>query len=129
MRASSTALDGVDDDARGTLGQHGLKRTPEERRAGAAWGQRHDDRASADVLGLLDHAPPGLAGLTFSQWPVTRRPPRTRAESITDDAFASCSGIEASIGEFVGTVIVTSTWMPRRRRAASRTAVEIASGE
>ena len=35
----------------------------------------------------------------------------------------------ASIGEPVGTVIVTSTWMPRRRRAARRTAVATASVE
>ena len=72
---------------------------------------------------------PAWPGRTFSQWPVTRRPPRTRAESIIEAAFASCSGMAASIGEFGGTVIVTSTWMPRRRRAASRTAVATASGE
>jgi hypothetical protein len=37
--------------------------------------------------------------------------------------------MEASMGEFGGTVMVTSTWMPRRRRAASLAAVETASGE
>jgi hypothetical protein len=37
--------------------------------------------------------------------------------------------MSASIGELAGTVIVTSTWMPRRRRAARRTAVDTASGE
>ena len=45
---------------------------------------------------------PACPGRTFSQWPVTRRPPSTRAESITDAAFASCSGMLASIGEFAG---------------------------
>ena len=34
-----------------------------------------------------------------------------------------------SIGEFGGTVIVTTTWMPRLRRAASRAAVATASAE
>ena len=72
---------------------------------------------------------PAWFGRTFSQWPVTRRPPRTRAESMSDAARASCSGIEASIGEPLGTVIVTSTWIPRRRRAASRAAVATASWE
>src|SRR6185503_17599061 len=72
---------------------------------------------------------PAWPGLTFSQCPVTRRPPRTRAESITDAAFASCSGMEALIGAFGGTVIVTSTCTPRRRRAAMRTAVRTALAE
>jgi hypothetical protein len=35
----------------------------------------------------------------------------------------------ASIGALAGTVIVTSTWMPRRRRAASLTAVAMAYDE
>ena len=57
-------------------------------------------------------------------------PPAAHARRVDEDAArASCSGIAASIGEFGGTEIVTSTWMPRRRRAASRAAVEIASGE
>ena len=66
---------------------------------------------------------------TFSQWPVTRRPPITRAESIISWARASCSGSGASIGALAGTVIVTSTWIPRRRGAASFAAVETASPE
>ena len=48
---------------------------------------------------------PPCPGRTFSQCPVTRRPPRTRAESMIEPACASCSGIAASIGEFGGTVI------------------------
>ena len=72
---------------------------------------------------------PACPGRTFSQCPVTRRPPRTRAESIIDWALASCSGSTASIGELGGTVIVTSTWMPRRRWAARRAAIATASLE
>ena len=72
---------------------------------------------------------PASPGRTFSQCPVTLRPPRTLAASIAACASASGSGISASIGEFAGTVIVTSMWIPRRRRAASLTAVETASGE
>src|SRR5918992_1395698 len=72
---------------------------------------------------------PACPGRTFSQWPVTRRPPLIRAVSMIVAARASSSGVWASIGALGGTVIVTSTWMPRRRRAARRTAVETASGE
>jgi hypothetical protein len=72
---------------------------------------------------------PACPGRTFSQWPVTRRPPRTRAESMMLSARASSSGMAASIGALGGTAIVTSTWIPRLRRAASCTAVETASGE
>ena len=72
---------------------------------------------------------PASPGLTFSQWPVTRLPPITRAESIVDEAIASSSGIAAPMGAVVGTVISTTTWIPRRRLAASLTAVDTASGE
>jgi hypothetical protein len=65
---------------------------------------------------------------TFSQWPLTRRPPCTFASSIVDSAAASCSGRAASIGLLAGTEMVTRTWIPRRRRAAIRVAVAITSG-
>ena len=42
---------------------------------------------------------------------------------MTLRAFASWSGIGASISIEFGTVIVTSTWIPRRLRAASLRAV------
>ena len=45
---------------------------------------------------------------------------------MTSWAASSCSGMSASIGALFGTVIVTSTWMPRRRRAASLAAVATA---
>ena len=120
---------GVDDHAAGPLGQHGLERLAEQRLPGAPRRQRHHHRARADLARLLDDPPAGLARRTFSQWPVTRRPPRTRAESMIDAARASCSGICGVDRRVGGTVIVTSTWMPRRRRAASRAAVATASGE
>ena len=72
---------------------------------------------------------PASPALTFSKCPLTRRRPRLRAASIAAWALASASGMTASIGAFAGTVMVTSTWMPRLRRAASLTAVDTASGE
>ena len=60
---------------------------------------------------------------TRSTWPDTRAPACTRACSISDCAAASCSGIGASIGSALGTVTIASTWIPRRRRAASLAAV------
>ena len=72
---------------------------------------------------------PACPARTFSQCPVTRRPPCRRACSMSACAAASCSGIDASIGADAGTAIGTRTWIPRRRRAAIRTAVETAPGE
>ena len=81
---------------------------------------------SSASLTIRRPAPPAR---TFSTWPVTRRPPRTRAWSTASWALDSASGMEASIGALAGTVTVTSTWMPRRRRAARRTAMAMASPE
>ena len=52
---------------------------------------------------------PASPDRTFSQWPLTRRPPRTFARSIAVVAFDSWVGSCASIGALAGTVIVTST--------------------
>ena len=66
---------------------------------------------------------PAWPARTFSQWPDTRPPPCSFACSMIESALASASGIGASICREFGTVIVTSTWMPRRLRAASLIAV------
>ena len=58
-----------------------------------------------------------------SRWPDTRRPPCTRACSMTDWARASASSIGAEIGSALGTVTSDTTWIPRRLRAASLIAV------
>ena len=71
---------------------------------------------------------PAWPARTFSTWPVTRRPPMSFACSMIASASRSRSGIRASIGDEDGTTIDTITWMPRRRRAASLTAVATASG-
>ena len=68
---------------------------------------------------------PAWPARTRSTWPETRAPAWTRACSMIDCAAASSSGIGASIGSAFGTVISASTWMPRRRRAASLAAVAI----
>ena len=69
-----------------------------------------------------------LDQLMDHEWPEARRPICIRASSMTDSACRSCSGMSASIGLEAGTGIVTSTWMPRLRRAAMRAAVAITSG-
>ena len=66
---------------------------------------------------------PAWPARTFSQCPETRPPPWSFACSMIESAAASASGIGASISRAFGTVIVTSTWMPRRLRAASLIAV------
>ena len=66
---------------------------------------------------------PAWPARTRSTCPETRPPPATFASSMIDCALSSCSGIGASISIEFGTVIVTSTWMPRRLRAASLRAV------
>ncbi len=68
---------------------------------------------------------PAWPGRIRSTWPETRRPPWTRACSITDCASASASRIGASIGSEYGTVTNETTCMPRRLRAASLVAVAI----
>ena len=113
----------------GTVGQHRLQRLAEQRHPGPARRERHDDRPRVDLLRLLDDPASGLARAHLLPVAGDAAPPRTRAESIKEAALASWSGIEASIGELGGTVIVTSTWMPLRRRAAKRAAVATASGE
>ena len=65
---------------------------------------------------------------TFSQCPVTRRPPSARAARIVRRASVSSWRSSASIGTLAGTVSVTSTWIPRRREAASLIAVATSSG-
>ena len=68
---------------------------------------------------------PAWPARTFSQCPETRPPPCSLACSMIESAAASASGIGASICSEFGTVIVTSTWIPRRLRAASLVAVAI----
>ena len=68
---------------------------------------------------------PAWPARTFSQCPETRPPPCSLACSMIVSAADSASDIGASIGSALGTMIVTSTWIPRRRRAASLTAVAI----
>ena len=102
-------------------------RTATSRRAARAPASRSPRRGSPRASRTIRRpAPPAR---TRSTWPVTRRPPRTRAWSTASCALASASGMAASMGALAGTVTVTSTWMPRRRRAARRTAMATASPE
>src|SRR3954454_15746960 len=68
---------------------------------------------------------PAWPARIFSTWPDTRLPPWILPCSITESAPASASLIVASIGSAFGTVTSASTWIPRRRRLASRLAVAI----
>ena len=77
---------------------------------GAAAASR--SRARASRAPPRRSARPACPARTFSQCPVTRRPPCSRACSMIAWAAASCSGSAASIGDEAGTAIVTSTWMP-----------------
>ena len=90
--------------------------------------QRHHHRGRLDLAcASRTIRRPASPGAHLLEVPGHAPPAAHRAESIAACAFASASGIDASIGALAGTVIVTSTWMPRRRRAASFTAVETAS--
>ena len=64
----------------------------------------------AHALDVAGHARAGLHARLLDQR-LARRPP--------------ASGIGASIGSALGTVTIASTWIPRRRRAASLAAVAI----
>ena len=121
---------GVDDHPAGPLAQHGLERLAEQRPAGTPRRQRHHQGASMDLARLLDDPPAGLAGAHLL--PVARSRGARRARVPSRSARRRAPPARASRRRWassVGTVIVTSTWMPRRRRAASRAAVATASWE
>ena len=110
----------VDDHPARALRQHGLERLAEQRRAGPARRQRHHQRPALGSRAppRRSAGPPRPAAPSPSARSRAGRPAPAPSRSATPRS-ASCSGSIASIGEFGGTVIVTSTWMPRRRRAAS----------
>ena len=91
-------------------------------------GSVHHDRPGLDLARLVHDAAPGLARPHLL--PVPGHAPAAEHSCRVDRrlrALAPASGIAASIGALAGTEIVTSTWMPRRRRAASLVAVATAS--
>ncbi len=87
--------------------------------------QRHHDRRRAHVDRLLDDPPPGLAGAHPLDVPGHAR--AGLHARLLDQRLGGrlASGIGASIASALGTVTSASTWIPRRRRAASLAAVAI----
>ena len=89
----------LDDHAARPLREHRLERLAEHGRA-AARRQRHArSRAPAARAPPRRSAARAWPARTFSQCPVTRRPPCSRACSMIVCAACSCSGIAALIGD------------------------------
>ncbi len=113
---------GVDDHAARALARAPSRRVrPNSDAARAPAGQRHDDGRGVDLPRLLHDPPPRPARadlLHSGRSPAARlaRAPGRPPPGPWSRPRAAC----ASIGALAGTVIVTSTWMPRRRRAARR---------
>ena len=119
---------GVDDHPAGALGQHRLEGRPKSDVPVRRGGSDITTRAGPDLARLLHDPPPGLARADLL--PVAGHAPPAAHPRGVDRAPAPAPparASRASIGALAGTVIVTSTWMPRRRRAASCAAVATAS--
>ena len=91
-----------------------------------ALGQREHDGRRAHVLRLLDDPAAGLPGAHLL--PVPGDAPAALQLGLLDDRVGGRLGLghrRVDLRARSGTMIVTSTWMPRRLRAASLIAVAI----
>ena len=112
----------------GPIGQHRLEGLPEQAGPGPPRRQRHDDRPRLDLARLLRRCAARArrrAPSPSGRSPAARRSPAP-SRSPPGRAPPAPAGARRSAA-LAGTVIVTSTWIPRRRGAASFAAVDTAS--